>query len=106
MKRSLMLASLLFLAGCTTPGPYEPSEREEQLLKAYASLIVHQEQFGITADPDSVALYQLQTDSILASYGLDREEFRTEFEDLINSPERFEPLFQKIYSDLQQRVRK
>jgi hypothetical protein len=106
MKRLMIIGIFLFLGGCSNTAPYEPSERDEQLMKAYASLLLHQERFGRTVNPDSVRLYHQKTDSILSSYSLGREEFQTEFEQLINSPDRFEPLFQKIYTDLQLQSRK
>jgi len=106
MKQTLVIGTLFLLVACSKTAPYEPSEREERLLKGYASLVVHQESFGRTSNPDSIALYLQQTDSILDSYDFTREEFRTEFEELINSPERFEPIFQKLYSDLQKQTRK
>jgi len=91
---------MLFLAGsCTNQGSFEPTEGEQRLMKAYASLLMHNDRFGKTENTDSLALYRIQTDSLLNLYGFTRETFQSEFEDLISTPERFEPLLRSISTD-------
>lgn len=101
MKRFSLLAVLLFFIGsCTNQGTFEPTEDEQRLMKAYGALLVHSDRFGKTADPDSLALYRSQTDSLLTAHGFTRESFQSEFEALINTPERFEPLLRSIPTDI------
>jgi len=101
MKQILPLAALLFLAGsCTNQGSFEPTEREQRLMKAYASLLMHSDRFGKTRNADSLVLYRIQTDSLLDTYGFTRETFQSEFENLIRTPERIEPLLRSISTDI------
>lgn len=96
--------SLVLFAGCEEKGQYVPTEEEERLIRAYASILVFHERFGPATAPDSIQLYHHSLDSILLSYNLSREEFQRQFEDLVNSPERFKPLLQEISSILQKGV--
>jgi hypothetical protein len=101
MKRLSALAALLFFIGsCTNQGSFEPTESEQRLMKAYGSLLVHSDRFGKTTNADSVALYRAQTDSLLAAHGFTRETFQSEFEALISTPERFEPLLRSIPANI------
>ena len=100
MKQTIVLAALLILVGsCTNQESFEPTESEELLMKAYATLLVHRDRFGKTENADSLALYRIQTDSILDTYGHTRETFSSAFEDLISNPERLEPLLRSISAD-------
>ncbi|MBI2619455.1 MAG: hypothetical protein HYW57_05185 [Ignavibacteriales bacterium] len=93
-----------FLSACEEKVDHAPTEREEQLIKASASLLVLHERFGPTTAPDSIRLYHHQLDSILSSHGLTREEFRREFEGLLDSPERLKALLLEISTILQKGV--
>lgn len=68
-------------------------------MKTYAALLLHSDRFGKTQNPDSVALYRLQTDSLLSANGYSRESFTAAFEDLVSNPERLEPLLRSISVD-------
>jgi hypothetical protein len=72
-------------------------------MKTYGALLVHSDRFGKTANADSLALYRIQTDSLLTAHGFTRETFQSEFEALIRTPERFEPLLRSIPADVLQR---
>lgn len=101
MQRLFAIASLTFFVGsCTDQGAFEPTEDETRLMKAYGALLVHSDHFGKTVNPDSLALYRTQTDSLLTAHGFTRESFQSEFEALINPPDRFEPLLRSIPADI------
>ena len=103
MKRLITLAlTLFFIGSCKDPGTFEPTEGEQRLMKAYGALLVHSDRFGKTANADSLTLYRVQTDSLLTAHGFTRETFQSEFEALIRTPERFEPLLRSIPSGLTQ----
>ncbi len=107
VKTLLLTIGLLLQSGCNSIADQAPpTEEEKQLLRAYSSLAVFHDSFPPTTNRDSIALYQSVVDSILDSYNLSQEEFRREFEQLLNSPERFQPLFQELSSEIQQALRK
>ena len=100
MKQAILLLSLLVLAGsCTNRDSFEPTDAEQHLMKTYAALLLQSDQFGKTQNPDSVALYRVQTDSLLRANGYTRESFSDAFEDLVSNPERLEPLLRSISAD-------
>lgn len=68
-------------------------------MKTYAALLLHSDRFGKTQNPDSIALYRIQTDSLLNANGYTRESFTGEFEALVSNPGRLEPLLRSISAD-------
>jgi|GEM_PF-4479696 len=96
-------AILAFLIGCGEVDRQEASDQEARLARVYAELLAHREHFGRPASADSMTLYRTQVDSILRTNGFTREEFMQSFLDLIDTPDRFDPLFQALTTDLQQR---
>ncbi len=104
MNRSFLLVSLLLLTGsCTDRESFAPTDAEQHLMKTYAALLLHGDRFGKTQDPDSVALYHVQTDSLLSANGYTRESFTEAFEALVSNPERLEPLLRSISVDFAER---
>lgn len=100
MKQFILLVALLVLAGsCTNQDSFEPTDAEQHLMKTYAALLLHSDRFGKTQNPDSIALYRVQTDSLLEANGYTRDSFTEAFEDLVSDPERLEPLLRSISAD-------
>lgn len=93
---------LALLSACSNGNPPEPTEDEARLARTFAELIIHREQFGRAASPDSAALYRAQADSILRKNRFTREEFIESFTDLVESPDRFDALFKRLFTDVQQ----
>lgn len=103
--RALLLAGIaVILTACANESRPEPSEDESHLARTYLALVLHHERFGTTTDPDSIQLYRVQADSILASFGFTRDEFKEAFEELTERPERLEPLLRSISGDLPRRT--
>jgi hypothetical protein len=91
---------------CNDGGAYTPTEEDRRVLGAYASLALLYDSFPSTKSQDSLVLYQRQADSVLSQFGFSRSEFRREFENLINSPERFQPLFQELSAEIRKKMQK
>lgn len=91
---------------CNERGAYTPTEEDRRVLGAYASLALLYDSFPPTKSQDSLAIYQQQADSVLSQFGFSRIEFRREFESLINSPERFQPLFQELSAEIRKKMQK
>lgn len=102
MKRLLFVLVFTGLAACGGADPQELSGSDQNLAETLAELIVHREHFGRPASADSEALYRARVDSILQARGFTREEFVESFVDLATSPDRLDPLFKRVFSDLQQ----
>jgi len=91
---------------CGDRNDYTPTEADKRIIRAYASLALLYDSFPSTQAQDSVAIYGRKADSVLTEFGLSRDEFRREFENLINTPERFQPLFQELSSEIQKEMQK
>lgn len=107
VNRFLFLLSLS-VAGiaCERQETYIPTEEDKRVLRTYASLTLLHDSFPSTDSSDSLSLYQTRVDSVLHAFGFTREEFRRESEGLLNSPERFQPLFQELTAQVQKEMRK
>ena len=105
-----LLLILLFCAAmgwsCGDRNDYTPTEADKRIIRAYASLALLYDSFPSTQAQDSVAIYGRKADSVLTEFGLSHDEFRREFENLINTPERFQPLFQELSSEIQKEMQK
>ncbi|GJQ19817.1 MAG: hypothetical protein HBSIN02_01720 [Bacteroidia bacterium] len=97
-------AVFAFLIGCGETGRQEASDQETRLARTYGELLLHREHFGRPASADSITLYRTQVDSILRTNGYTRAEFVQSFLDLIDTPDRFDPLFQSLSTELQQKT--
>lgn len=91
---------------CSEPNGYAPTDEDRRVVGAYASLALLYDSFPSTTSRDSLALYQQQADSVLRQFGFSRDEFRREFENLINSPERFQPLFHELSTEIRKGTQK
>jgi len=91
---------------CNERTAYTPTDEDRRLLGAYASLALLYDSFPATSAPDSLALYTERVDSLLREFAFTQEEFRREFENLVNSPERFQPLFQELSAEIRKRSQK
>ncbi|MBI4418529.1 MAG: hypothetical protein HY563_07110 [Ignavibacteriales bacterium] len=102
MRIAVYLALLVAFLACSEGGRLEPTEKESRLVRAYAEMILHREQFVRSSSWENVEMYRQQVDSILWKHGFMREEFIDSFESLVETPDRFDPLFRLLSSDLQQ----
>ena len=104
MKIMLLVISVLFicfLSSCENGKEKKPTADERKLVQTYAALALLNESFPPTTNPDSTKLYRQQVDSILATHGFTREEFQTDFESLIKSPERFQVIIEEMVKSVQ-----
>jgi len=106
-----LLVSLLFFGvtsgwSCGESKEYAPSEDDRRILRAYASLALLYDAFPPTSTKDSLQIYQRKADSVLAQFGFSSDEFRREFENLINTPERFQPLFLELSAEIRKEMQK
>ena len=106
MRRSLFLLLFISLSACEEKSAYTPTEHEQRIMGAYASVALLYDSFPPTTLRDSVALYTRKADSLLAQYGFTREDFRSEFEALLDSPQRLQPMLQELSSQVQKEMRK
>jgi len=112
--RSIVNRLFLFLfltisfagVSCERQSSYKPTEEDKRILRTYASLALLYDSFPATVAPDSLALYDLKIDSVLRQSGFTRDEFRRECEDLLNSPERFQPLYKELSAEIQKEMRR
>jgi hypothetical protein len=104
----VFLLSSAAVAGlsCGEHNDYALTEDDKRVVRAYASLALLHDAFPSTGYQDSVTIYHRKADSILAHYGLTRDEFRREFENLINTPERLQPLFEELSAEIRKEMQK
>jgi len=108
MKIMLLFSSVLFvffLSSCENGKEKKPTAQEQKLVQTYAALSLLNESFPPTMNPDSTKLYRQQVDSILAAHGFTKEEFQSDFENLIKSPERFQVIIEAMVKSVQRATR-
>lgn len=109
VKQPLILLLVIAAAAgmsCAERDEYAPTEADRNIVRAYASLALLYDAFPSTASPDSVLIYHRKADSLLSHFGLTRDEFRREFENLINTPERLQPLFQELSAEIRKEMQR
>ena len=104
MKIMLLFISFLLvclLPACKNGKDGKPTAHEQNLVQTYAALALLNESFPPTTNPDSTKLYRHQVDSILTAHGFTKEEFQSDFENLIKSPERFQVIIEEMVKSVQ-----
>lgn len=102
----LSIPLIAILCSCENGEASKPTKHEEQVLQTYISLVVLNESFPPTTNQDSTVLYRHRVDSILTASGFTQEEFQKEFQEIVSSPDRFQPLMQEMVETIQQRNRR
>jgi len=94
----------IFLTDCSRQRP--TPDVDEQLVNAYADLLILNEQYKPNAFPRDSTSYQKQVMELLSSYGLERDQLYDHMADQVRSMEEARAFFERLHAILEQRKTK
>lgn len=107
MKRlALLLPVLSILLGACRESQTPSDPREDELISAYAELLVLHEQFKAASSPLDSAEYNKRVQQVLMSHVFTKEDLYSHIERQLQSAEKFRRFHEKLNAELEQRKSK
>lgn len=99
----LVLILVSFLSGCSRQEPALNANIEDQLVNLYAELIVLNEQSKLDTMNVDLISYNHNVERLLTSYGFTKEQFYSQIEQQLQTPESFRQFYDTLRTRLEQR---